>query len=76
MKKKSIWALAIVFSLLLCACSGGGISSLKDKVSSEDEDGDGTGGTRTTATEFIMPEASGTVVYGQDTIIVDASNTA
>lgn len=53
-------------SLILSGCSkdGGGKSKSNE-----------SGGSRETTTSVLMPEASGEVVYGGDTISIDASNT-
>ncbi|MBR1635235.1 MAG: transglutaminase domain-containing protein [Lachnospiraceae bacterium] len=66
------------FLSLLCvtALSGALILSGCSKGGGKAKSNDSSGGTRETTTSTLMPEASGEVVYGGDTISIDASNTA
>lgn len=67
-------AFCLVAALLLCACDSGSNTN----VSLESVSGDAseaTGG-RETVHDFLSPEASGTVVYESQGVLVDASNTA
>ena len=57
----------LAFSLVLGGCSKGGGSDAKKSDSGEK---------RKTTTSVLMPEASGSVTYGGDSISIDASNTA
>lgn len=57
-----LWTLTVSF---LSGCSGGSDSSENH-----------TDERRTTSTEFLSPSASGTVLYGNEIISIDASNTS
>ena len=66
--------LALFFSApFLIGCSDN-TSSAKDSSSVSDSKNHDDSQKRTTVREYFLPEASGTVVYGNDTISIDASN--
>ncbi len=68
MKKKTFlitMSLAVACSLVVCGCG-------KGKKSAESSS---SGEKRTTTTSTLMPEASGEVTYGNDSISIDASHT-
>ena len=68
--KRTLWtrilALLVMVSVVLAGCSKGDSGSSSEK---------GSGEKRKTTTSVKMPEASGKVTYGNDSISIDASNT-
>ncbi len=82
MHKKTLhlWVFLIVLSafLLLTGCSGKDDTNTTaaSDTSNTGEPAEKEGGSRTTRHEFLLPEASGNTVYGNDVVSIDASNTA
>ena len=67
----------LILSIGLAGCSSDSGSS-SDNTTSASGDSKGTTASsekRKTVTDFLMPEASGLVVYGDDNVSIDASNT-
>ncbi len=66
---KKLISILLLSSILITGCS---LDDLKKSGTTSEEGG----APRETVHEFIMPEASGTTVYGTSSISIDASNTA
>lgn len=68
-------ALTVLFSApFLIGCSSNKVSAKNSGSSKSENHSDGE--KRTTVHDYLLPAATGTVVYGNDTVSIDASNTS